>query len=421
MRGRSEGLYLWTRHSDDCKFVSIAGDRDQSRRCNCMKYIAGSAPDGTRMRESTGTTSWEKARKILARKLAEHDPVNKPLFGATVVSEQKKATTKTIAEAVKQFLETKRGESVIDMAHYEGLFNRQFLPWCKEQGLFDVKELGLEQVTHFRNQLSNRGTVKNRKLSRLRSFLAFCMDRRWIDENPAKKLKPANEDDPSVEYFHPNEMEKLLEACFVSHTWERGRDYEFRDRRLRALLLFMRWTGLAIIDCIRFERYRLQQNEDDIWSVLLHRTKNGNPVFVAVPPEVADAVRELPPMSETYFFWSGNGKPVTAVRGWRRSLAHVFKAAKLKRNNTLIRCHPHMLRHTFAIEKLLAGASLEDVSLLLGHRSIKITERHYLKFDQRRQDRLTKASMVDWSQISKAKSPMAKSLKRRTASAATSD
>lgn len=49
----------------------------------------------------------------------------------------------------------------------------------------------------------------------------------------------------------------------------------------------------------------------------------------------------------------------------------------------------HTLRHTFAIEKLNAGASLEDVSLLLAHHSIKITERHYLKFDQRRQERPT--------------------------------
>jgi hypothetical protein len=38
------------------------------------------------------------------------------------------------------------------------------------------------------------------------------------------------------------------------------------------------------------------------------------------------------------------------------------------------------------------------VSLLLAHRSIKITERHYLKFDQRRQDRLTRAAMVDFDQ-----------------------
>ena len=108
MRGRSEGLYLWTRHSDDCKYVDIAADRDQSRRCNCMRYIAGSAPDGTRIRESTGTTSWEKARMILARKLAEHDPVNKPLFGASI-SEQTTPSKKTIAEAFEQFLATKRG------------------------------------------------------------------------------------------------------------------------------------------------------------------------------------------------------------------------------------------------------------------------------------------------------------------------
>jgi len=54
------------------------------------------------------------------------------------------------------------------------------------------------------------------------------MDRRWIEENPAKKLKPANEDDPDVDCVHPDEVRKLLEACFVSHTWERGHDYEFR-------------------------------------------------------------------------------------------------------------------------------------------------------------------------------------------------
>jgi len=42
-----------------------------------VKCLAGIAPDGTSFRESTGTTSWEKARKILARELADHDPVNK--------------------------------------------------------------------------------------------------------------------------------------------------------------------------------------------------------------------------------------------------------------------------------------------------------------------------------------------------------
>jgi site-specific recombinase XerD len=80
---------------------------------------------------------------------------------------------KTIAEAVEQFLETKRGENVVDMAHYEGFFDRELVVWCKEQGLFDLLELDLEQITKFRNSLRNKGTVKNRKLSRLRSFFFF--------------------------------------------------------------------------------------------------------------------------------------------------------------------------------------------------------------------------------------------------------
>ena len=126
---------------------------------------------------------------------------------------------------------------------------------------------------------------------------------------------------------------------------------------------------------------------------------------MAIPHQAAVAVLAIPPMSEMYFLWSGNGRPETAVRGWRRSLEHVYTAADLKRNGKKLRAHTHMPRHTFAIEKLNAGASLEDLSLLLAHHSIKITERHYLRFDQRRQERLTRAAMVDFEQAEAPQPP----------------
>jgi len=85
---------------------------------------------------------------------------------------------------------------------------------------------------------------------------------------------------------------------------------------------------------------------------MLYRQKNGNPVYVAIPEPAAEAVLALPPLSESYFFWSGKRRPETAVRGWRRSLEHVYRAADLKRNGKKLRVHTHMLRHTFAIEKL---------------------------------------------------------------------
>lgn len=77
----------------------------------------------------------------------------------------------------------------------------------------------------------------------------------------------------------------------------------------------------------------------------------------------------------------------------------VFKAAQLKRHGKPLRCHLHMLRDTFAIEKLEAGATMEEVSKLLGHSSLATTQRHYMPWDRRTQDRLKRASMVDWHQL----------------------
>jgi len=47
-----------------------------------------------------------------------------------------------------------------------------------------------------------------------------------------------------------------------------------------------------------------------------------------------------------------------------------------------------MLRDTFAVQLLLAGVPLDQVSLLLGHSSIKITEKHYAPFVKARQQQL---------------------------------
>jgi hypothetical protein len=47
-----------------------------------------------------------------------------------------------------------------------------------------------------------------------------------------------------------------------------------------------------------------------------------------------------------------------------------------------------MLRHTFAVEWLLDGFSLEDVSKLLTHKSIRVTEKYYAPWVRSRQEQL---------------------------------
>ena len=51
-------------------------------------------------------------------------------------------------------------------------------------------------------------------------------------------------------------------------------------------------------------------------------------------------------------------------------------------------CRPHRLRDTFAVRVLVKGVPLEDVSKLLGHASITVTEKYYAPWVASRRLRL---------------------------------
>jgi integrase/recombinase XerD len=63
------------------------------------------------------------------------------------------------------------------------------------------------------------------------------------------------------------------------------------------------------------------------------------------------------------------------------------------------RCFPHMLRDTFAVEMLLAGVPIDQVSMLLGHASVKITEKHYSPWVNARQDQLAASVRNAWGPL----------------------
>jgi integrase len=60
--------------------------------------------------------------------------------------------------------------------------------------------------------------------------------------------------------------------------------------------------------------------------------------------------------------------------------------------------HAHRFRDTFAVELLLAGVPLERVSILLGHTSVKITEKHYAPWVRERQEQAEADVKRTWAQ-----------------------
>jgi site-specific recombinase XerD len=55
-----------------------------------------------------------------------------------------------------------------------------------------------------------------------------------------------------------------------------------------------------------------------------------------------------------------------------------------------------MFRHTFAVQLLLSGLSLHDVAILLGHSTVKTTEKHYAPFVRARQEQLQRLVQASW-------------------------
>ena len=379
-------LHIYTRHSADCDHA----DNTQWRRCRCPKWIRGVLPNGASVRESAGTRSWEQAEKNARKKEVEADPTR---------VDQMQRQRATLKDAIRMCLEDEEARGLEHSSRKKSrtLLERQFLPFCEARKFVHIDRILPIDLTEFRSSWNNGEVTTHRKHERMHSFFAFCVANDMLRKNPMDALKkPKTPDIVPTDYFLPAEFEKIV-AATNKYEYRGGNDNRHRRERLRALTLLMRWSGLAILDATSLERGRLLKNENGDDQIFLYRAKTGVPVFVVIPDEVGEALRSLPNSHPSYFFWSGNGDPRSAAKAFQRSYWKLFKLAKIQKpDGTPKRCHPHMFRDTFAVELLLAGVPLDQVSLLLGHSSVKITERHYAPFCKARQEQLAASVKLAW-------------------------
>jgi len=399
-------LNVYTRHSQDCEH-----DGDMNwRRCRCPKWLRGVLPNGRTLRMTAKTRSWEQAEKFARKLEEENDPLR---------AEQTPRGPQTIHEAVQLFLDDQRarGLEVSSQKKYRTVIKNQLQVWMEGHKITHLDQIMPADLTRFRAGWKNGETTIHRKHEMLMCFFAFCVRNGCIRTNPMESLsKPKTPDTVPTDYFRPDEFKKIINAT-DRYDYGGGNDCRDRQTRLRALTLLMRWAGFSILDATKLERNRLSKSEDGDNQIFLYRAKTGVPVYVVIPREVANILRSLPNSNPRYFFWSGNGDPRSAAKAFQRSYWKLFKLAKIELpDSTAKRCHPQMFRDTFAVELLLAGNPIDQVSLLLGHSSVKITEKHYAPFCRARQQQLTEAVKRSWKRITSLKKANPTQRRKRTKS-----
>ena len=383
-------LTLYRRHLRVCPKAS---DR-YWKRCSCPMWVEGTVANNY-LRHSLKTHSWERAQ-LLAQKIeVADDPAADPV---------KKEEPVTIQRAVEEYLADAKARELSEATLYKLniIFDKQLLQWSKAEGYKLLREVDLRVVQSFRASWKDGALAKKKKQERVTGFFWFCIRAGWITQNPTNRLGRISVNQPPTDYFTREEFDRIVDATYAyrENRAETGVD---NGTRLRTLTLLMRWSGLRIRDAITLEKTRLIGD-----NLLLYQAKTGTPVYVPLPPEVAEAVRTVPPgpkPNPRYFFWSGNGLPKSAVADWQRSYRRLFTLAKLEKpDGTSKRCFPHMFRDTFAVEMLLAGVPIDQVSILLGHKSVRITEKHYSPWVKARQEQLAASVRNAWDLMDSPKS-----------------
>jgi integrase/recombinase XerD len=124
----------------------------------------------------------------------------------------------------------------------------------------------------------------------------------------------------------------------------------------------------------------------------LYTQKTGVLVQCVLPDIVIREIDAAPKSSDHFFFWRGTSKLHTAVGMWQQSLKTLFSLAGIQGG------HAHRFRDTFAVELLLTGIPLDRVSVLLGHQSIRVTERHFAPWTRSRQEQIERDLRASWAE-----------------------
>jgi len=322
--------------------------------------------NGRRARMSLKTRDWSRAVKKLGRILgdgskeggASADPLAGVTLGQAIASYESEMEARHLKPASKK--------------KYKMLFG-QLRKFAGAHGIHQVGQFNLDLTEQFRQTWRHyAASTAGAQLNRLRCVFHHFADHAWIPTNWAKKLAmPRQRGTPTLPYS-PEQVREILQAID---------DYRAvhpraakKLRRLHALCLLMRYSGLRIGDATSLASSRLTGER-----LFLYTAKTGTPVHTKLPAFVVLELARCPVASLEHWFWNGAGTVEAASENYRKQFRKVCKAA------AIVKAHPHRFRDTFAVELLLAGVSMENVSMLLGHSSIKVTEKHYAPWLRSRQ------------------------------------
>jgi integrase/recombinase XerD len=250
-------LTAYRRHRTDCTHRK---EGRKYRRCRCPIWADGFV-GRQEFRKALGTRDWDEAQKIIREwEAAGASPALRDDQPITI----DQATSEFIADAVARNLKDKT------VYKYRLLF-RQLIEFAQDQGIRFLKELDPATLRKFRASWKDQNLAAQKKLERLRAFFRFSMQNGWVSVNPASEIKSPKVTTRPTLPFARDEMMLIL-AAIAEWIEECELAGAANARRLRALVLLLRYSGLRIGDAVSCSVDRLANGKLRLYTKKRERT-----------------------------------------------------------------------------------------------------------------------------------------------------
>lgn len=270
---------------------------------------------------------------------------------------------------IKQFtkLVEKKQRSKETLKHWHSAKNKivEFLPFqykCTDIDLLEVKYSFAENFYNYFtleleepiSELTAKGYIK-----KIKQILKECVKKELIPTNPIADFTCGG----GVKEIEP------LEFTQVQAILQKEIELERLDQ-VRDAYIFQCFTGFAFQDIYALspENIVLVGKNAERW-LIKDRGKTGVSEMVPILPIVEEIINKY--KDDPYCKKNNLLLPINSNSKYNGYLKEIATICDIKRD-----LNTHLARHTFADMMLNNGVPLEDVSRMLGHKSIRTTQRY---------------------------------------------
>lgn len=350
---------------------------------------------GTQRKATLGSTavlSPEQARnmamQILAGASRGEDPQRDKMA---------RRNAETIQDLHDAFFEVNRYPSIAKSteALYRRLWAGHILP---RLGRTPIREVVKADIERLHASMADRPPLANQVIRRIRAAYFLAIDRGWATSNPATRIRQFKERKKQT-ILTPEQMRGLVAAL------------EAQDPR--------RWASVGLFKALMITGLRMREWSLAEWSwvnweagtLALPRTKTV-PRVVQLGDDIRIMLRQIeshPLAHKRWIFPAEDRKgPLTyPYPTWRAVMKQMGLSG----------VRPHDLRHTYATYGLLGGSTLTEVQMMLGHSSVKTTERYLGVFDEVIRSAQTRTSVAIMDAIATGTLPVRPEVRLRSLSA----